>query len=130
MTTLLILSIFVIFTLLMMLRKISAVVALPLMGLAFALAAGVSLEKINNQVFGEGIFLLSEAIFPVFLAAILGQIIAKSRIAESIVKLAAELGGDNPFTITVLCFLAILFCFIGLMGTGALIMVGIIVLPI
>ncbi|MGI6126604.1 MAG: hypothetical protein ACOYEF_06520 [Planifilum sp.] len=130
MTTLLILSIFVIFTLLMMLRKIPAVVALPLMGLAFALAAGVSLEKINNQVFGEGIFLLSEAIFPVFLAAILGQIIAKSRIAESIVKLAAELGGDNPFTITVLCFLAILFCFIGLMGTGALIMVGIIVLPI
>ena len=130
MTTLLILLIFVTFTLLMMLRKIPAVVALPLMGLAFSLAAGVSLEKINNQVFGEGIFLLKEAIFPVFLAAILGQIIAKSRVAESIVKLAAELGGDNPFTITVLCFLAILFCFIGLMGTGALIMVGIIVLPI
>lgn len=130
MTTLLILLIFVIFTLLMMLRKIPAVVALPLMGLAFSLSAGLSLDKINNKVFGEGIYLLSEAIFPVFLAAILGQIIAKSRIAESIVKLAAELGGDNPFIITVLCFLAILFCFVGLMGTGALIMVGIIVLPI
>lgn len=130
MTTFLILIIFLSFTLLMMFRKIPAVVALPLMGLSFALTAGVPLEKINNKIFGEGIFLLKDAIFPVFLAAILGQLIAKSRIAESIVKLAAELGGDNPFTITVLCFLAVLFCFIGLMGTGAVIMIGIIVLPI
>lgn len=115
---------------LMALDKIKAIVALPLMAIVLALIAGVPVNEITNNIVGKGLAVLSSAIFSTIVAAVLGEIIKRTGIAENIIRGAAELGGDNPYIVAILCFLAVGFSFIGLYGAGARIMMGLIVLPI
>lgn len=129
-TTVLIIAVFILIVGLMVSDKINAVVALPLMAVALCLIVGVPFKTIMNDVIGGGISGLSGAIFSTLIAAILGEVIRKTGIAEKLIRSAAELGGDNPYIMAVICFLACAFCFIGLSGVGAKIMLGLIVFPI
>lgn len=129
-TTFLIIAAFIIIVGLMVSDKINAVVALPLMAVVLCLIVGVPFKTIMNDVVGKGILGLSDAIFSTLIAAILGEVIRKTGIAEKLIRSAAELGGDNPYVMGILCFLACAFCFIGLSGVGAKIMLGLIVFPI
>lgn len=128
--SILIVLVFLTIVLLMALDKIKAIVALPLMAVALALIAGIPFKTITNDIMGKGLTVLSSAIFSTFVAAILGEIIKRTGIAENIIRGAAELGGDNPYIVAILCFLAVGFSFIGLVGGGARIMMGLIVFPI
>lgn len=129
-TTWLIIAVFLLIVGLMVSDKINAVAALPLMAVSLCLIAGVPVKIIVNDVVGGGVSGLSGAIFSTLLAAVLGEVIRKTGIAEKLIRSAAELGGDNPYIMAVLCFLACAFCFIGLNGVGAKIMLGLIVFPI
>lgn len=128
--SILIVLVFLTIVVLMALDKIKAIVALPLMAVALALIAGIPFKTITNDIMGKGLTVLSSAIFSTFVAAILGEIIKRTGIAENIIRGAAELGGDNPYIVAILCFLAVGFSFIGLVGGGARIMMGLIVFPI
>lgn len=129
-TTALIIIAFVLIVALMVMDKINAVAALPLMAVVLCLIVRVPLRTIMNDVVGAGIAGLSDAIFSTLIAAALGEVIRKTGIAEKLIRSAAEMGGDNPYFMAVLCFLACGFCFIGLNGAGSKIMLGLIVFPI
>jgi len=129
-TTFLIIAVFLLIVGLMVTDKINAVAALPLMAVSLCVIVGMPVKTIMNDVVGGGISGLSGAIFSTLIAAILGEIIRKTGIAEKLIRSAAELGGDNPYVMAILCFLACAFCFIGLSGVGAKIMLGLIVFPI
>lgn len=129
-TIALIIAVFILIVGLMVSDKINAVVALPLMAVSLCLIVGVPFNIIVNDVVGGGISGLSGAIFSTLIAAILGEVIRKTGIAEKLIRSAAELGGDNPYVMAVICFLACAFCFVGLSGVGAKIMLGLIVFPI
>ena len=129
-TTFLIIAAFIIIVALMVSDKINAVVALPLMAVVLCLIVRVPFTTIINDVVGGGILGLSDAIFSTLIAAILGEVIRKTGIAEKLIRSAAELGGDNAYIMGILCFLACAFCFIGLSGVGSKIMLGLIVFPI
>jgi hypothetical protein len=60
----------------------------------------------------------------------LGQLINYTGIAETMVKKAAELGGDRPFILGLVLTLVIALLFSVLGGLGAVIMVATIVLPV
>lgn len=129
-TTFLIIAVFLLIVGLMVSDKINAVVALPLMAVSLCVIVGMPIKTIMNSVVGGGISGLSGAIFSTLIAAILGEVIRKTGIAEKLIRSAAELGGDNPYIMAILCFLACAFCFVGLSGVGAKIMLGLIVFPI
>ena len=129
-TTFLIIAVFLLIVALMVSDKINAVAALPLMAVSLCLIVGVPIKTIINDVVGAGMSGLSSAIFSTLVAAVLGEVIRKTGIAEKLIRSAAELGGDNPYIMAIVCFLACAFCFIGLNGVGAKIMLGLIVFPI
>lgn len=129
-TIALIIAAFIVIVALMVSDKINAVAALPLMAVVLCLIVGVPFKTIMNDVVGNGLTGMSGAVFSTLIAAILGEVIRKTGIAEKLIRSAAELGGDNPYVMAVICFLACAFCFVGLNGVGAKIMLGLIVFPI
>lgn len=126
----LILLIFLLFAVLMYTQKLPAILALPLMAIFIAAAAQVPLNDILVVVISNGSYRLGAAITVMFFGAILGQFVNKSGIAETMIKKAAELGGDRPLVVSLIlgAVTALLFTVLG--GLGAVIMVATIVLPI
>ncbi|MFN3134925.1 MAG: citrate transporter [Candidatus Kryptonium sp.] len=122
--------IFVVMALLMFLRIIPALIALPLMAFFIALIGGIPLNDILIYVIGDGAFRLHQAYTIAIFGGMLSIFMQKSGIAESFVRKGAELAGDNPFyvSLVILILTAVLFTTLG--GLGAIVMVGTIVLPI
>lgn len=129
-TAILIIVVFIAIVVLMIANKINAVVALPLMAIALSVVAGVKPSVIVNDVIGGGVETFASLIITALIASVLGEVIRRTGIAEKLIRSAAELGGDNPYLIALLCFLACGFCFVGLYGGGARIMIGLIIFPI
>ncbi len=83
-----------------------------------------------GHVIHEGSFRLHQAYVVAMFGGMLAIFIKEKRIAERIIKFAAELAGDNPFLMSMFLLVvnSILFSVLG--GLGAIIMVGTIILPI
>lgn len=126
----LILMIFIISSLLMFLRKIPALLALPIMAILMPLCVGIQISDVFNFVIGQGSLKLNEAYTIAIFGGILSILLQKTGVAESFIKKGAELSGDNPFLISVLMLLLIALLFTTIGGLGAIIMVATIVLPI
>lgn len=130
----LILIVFLLAATMMFLRKIPALIALPLMAIAIAgievIAGKLTWIDLTIGVIADGSMRLVEPIIISFLGGMLSFLMQKSGVAESFIKRGAELTGDNPFVVSaiMLAIIAILFTTIG--GLGAVIMVATIVLPI
>lgn len=125
--------IFVVLAGLMMAKKIPAVLALPIMAVGIAIAAGLPLrgpEGILDFVISDGSLKLAGTYVPILFACWLSQILYRSGVTDTIIKKAAEFGGDKPFVISVLLCGITVFLFTTLYGTGAVAMVGAVVLPI
>jgi Na+/H+ antiporter NhaD/arsenite permease-like protein len=110
--------------------RLPALLALPIMAVLVAIIGGVSANDIVAQVLGEGTFRLAEAMMAAMLGSMLAAMIEKSGVAESMIKRAAELGGDSPLVMGVLLALVVFVLFIALSGLGAVVMVATIVFPI
>ncbi len=128
--TILIILSFLSIAFLMFLRKIPAIIALPLMAITIPLFAGVSFNDIIKYVIGEGTLKLNAAYTIAMFGSMLSVILQKTGVAESFIKKGAELSGDNPWLIAVLMLTLIILLFSTLGGLGAIIMVATIVLPI
>jgi len=115
---------------LMYLKKISALLAVPLMALLFAAAARVPLDYILQEVLENGASQLSSAYLAALFGGMLALFIKNQGISETLVRYAAELAGDRPLVVglVLMTVTAVLFSTLG--GLGAVIMVGSIILPI
>lgn len=125
--------IFLIMALLMMLRKIPALLALPLMAVLIGLAGGLPLvgqEGILTYVLSSGAIKLTGTYVAILFSCWLSQILYRTGVTDTIVKKAAEFGGDKPIIISICLSIVTAFLFTVLYGTGAVAMVGSIVLPI
>lgn len=125
----LILVVFAFFVFMMIRNKIPALIALPLMGIAFTLVGGLPFSEIAKVV-EDGALLLRGAYVPIIVAGIFGDVIKKTGIAENIIRRSVELAGDNTLVVALVCLVVATVCFMGLYGTGALIMIGLIIIPI
>jgi hypothetical protein len=129
-TGILLLLIFLLMAVLMFLRKLPVLIALPLMAIAIALVGGIPLPEILTSVIGKGSLRLAEAYTIAMFGGMLSFLLQKSGVAESFIKKGAELSGDDPWKVGFVMLLLIIVLFTTIGGLGAIIMVATIVLPI
>jgi hypothetical protein len=130
MTAVAILAVFFVFAVLMYLRRMPALLAVPLMAVTMALVAGVPAAQIANDVVVAGSVSLAKVIIAVIFGAMLGRVTMDTGIARALVNLAAEYGGENPLALALVLCAVVALLFVSLSGLGTIIMVGSIVLPI
>lgn len=121
---------FIVMAVLMFLRKLPAIIALPIMAVFIAFIGGVSVPDIIRYVIGTGSMKLSTAYTISIFGSMLSVLMQKTGVAENFIKKGAELSGDNPWVIAVVMLSLIIVLFSTLGGLGAIIMVATIVLPI
>ncbi len=127
---LLLIAFFLVMATLMFLRKLPAIIALPIMAVLIAVTGGVSIADTIRYVIGAGSLKLSSAYTIAIFGSMLSVLLQKTGVAENFIKKGAELSGDNPWTIAVVMLSLIIVLFSTLGGLGAIIMVATIVLPI
>ncbi len=125
-----ILAVFLVFAGLMMARKLPALLALPFMAVVIAAIGGMAPGAILSEVIGAGATRLAEAIGAVLFGGILAQVVQRSGVAESLVKRAAELSGENAFWVSMALGLVCVLLFMALGGLGAVILVASLVFPV
>lgn len=138
--SLLILGLFGVIATLIATRRLPALIALPLMALGIGLLAGIPLQGKDGVLATiiegrtspspEGSFLLYKAIIYVILGGMFARFVADARIAERIVKYAAEFGGEDPFLMSLLMSLITIVIFTAIGGLPAIIMLGTVMFPI
>lgn len=126
----LLLAVFLAFVILMFLRKIPALLALPILAFFIPVISGVNIVDVVTLVLGNGSTKLSEAYTIAIFGSMLSIMMQKTGVAESFIKTGAELSGDKPWAISMVMLLLITLLFTTLGGLGAIIMVSTVVLPI
>jgi H+/gluconate symporter-like permease len=111
-------------------RKLSALLALPIMAVAIAAVGHIPPDRILSDVLAKGSIRLSNAYTTTIFGAILADLINKLGIAKSLVRFVAEFGGDSPFLLGLFMTFITALLFSSLGGLGAVIMVGTVVLPV
>ena len=142
---LLIIATFGVFAVLMMTRRMPALLALPCMAVIIAIISGSFFDWsklpadsefkdfwsfIQIHVMTKGAARLAEPIMYTVFGSILSQLVIRAGIAQRIVSVAAEYAGDRKMVLAGLLTLVVAFCFTSLTGLGAVIMLGSLVLPI
>ncbi|HTU99263.1 MAG TPA: hypothetical protein VMF13_01910 [Luteitalea sp.] len=130
MTAVLLLFVFATFATLMFLRRLPALLALPGMAAAVSVVAQEPLQAWLSTVIADGAVRLAPAYIAVCAGAMLGRVLMSTGIAESVIRHAAEFGGDKPMAVSAGLMMVTAILFTSLTGLGAVIMVGSLVLPI
>ncbi|HEY9787772.1 MAG TPA: hypothetical protein V6D17_20460 [Candidatus Obscuribacterales bacterium] len=123
------LAVFAIMAALMYTRRISALLALPLMAILMAVMGGIPPAAILSDVISKGAIKLHSAYTTTMFGAVLAELMNKQGIAKALIRWVAEFAGDNPFILGAVMTLVTAVLFSTLGGLGAVIMVGTIVLP-
>ncbi|PIU45505.1 MAG: hypothetical protein COS95_03390, partial [Ignavibacteriales bacterium CG07_land_8_20_14_0_80_59_12] len=130
----LILLVFIAAAVSMFLRKLPALLAVPLMAIAIGLVEVItgklSFQDVLLVVVADGSQRLIEPIIISILSGAVSLLMQKSGVAESLIKTGAELAGSNPFVVSLVVFAVVGLLFTTIGGLGAVIMVATIVLPI
>lgn len=132
-TGVIVVVIFLVMAALMMSKKLPALLALPIMAVAIGVAGGLPLkgdEGILTFVLSTGATKLVGTYVAILFSCWLSQILYRTGVTDTIIKKAAELGGDKPFVVALGLCIVTTFLFTVLFGTGAVAMVGAVVLPI
>lgn len=129
--------VFVILAIAMMTKKLPAILVMPIMAIAIALAAGMPVipgegvtENILDTVLSSGASKLMANVIYVIFASWMANILYKTGITDLMIKKAAELGGDKPVVVSILLILVSALLFSAMGGVGAVAMIGGTVLPI
>jgi len=133
-------AILAVFGWLMISRRLTATLALPLAAVSIALVAlvpvafgqgmGTAVTTLFGDVLEPGVTRLSTAIMAVILGSILAALMNLTGAAERIVRYAAEYAGEDRFRLGVLMLTVIAVLFTTLGGLGAVILVASITLPL
>ncbi|HEY9774023.1 MAG TPA: hypothetical protein V6C81_09475 [Planktothrix sp.] len=111
-------------------RRLSALLALPVMAIVIALIGGVPGQDILSDVLNKGAVKLANTYTTTMFGAVLAELVNKQGIARALIRWVAEFAGDNPFLLGLILTLVTGVLFSTLGGLGAVIMVGTIVLPV
>lgn len=124
------LAVFMVMALLMFSRRLSALLALPVMAFAIAVIGGIPPADILSDVLSKGATKLNGAYTTTMFGAVLAELLNKQGIAKSLIRWVAEFSGDNPYLLGIImtAVTAVLFSTLG--GLGAVIMVGTVALPV
>ena len=125
--------IFIIMAILMMTKKLPSLLALPIMAVVIGVIARLPVtgeESIIDTIIVEGSLSLASSYVAILLSCWLSQLLYRTGVTNKMIKVAAELGGDRPFVVTLLLCAVSFVLFTVLLGTGACAMVGAVVLPI
>jgi hypothetical protein len=134
----LILAVFIVGIVLMMTKKLPAILALPLLGILIAVIAGVPFmtpkeeggQTIMAFVITGGGSRLAGTIIATIFGAIFAKVIQKQGISDAIIRKAAELAGDKPLAIAIALTAATALIFTAISGAGPVIMISTIVIPL
>ncbi|WEM43195.1 transporter [Photobacterium sp. DA100] len=143
----LIAAILVYFVYAMITKRISTLIALPIMGVLTAMVASVgtlpflglfahenaqgeTVQGIMNAVLGDGARMMASTIAASIFGGAFAVLLRKVGIAEAIIKKAAELAGDRVRVIAFIFYLATVVIFSAIGGLGAVILIGSVALPI
>ncbi len=128
---------FIILAIVMMTRKLPAILVMPIMAVGIALVAGMPLipgaegaENILDTVLNDGTSRLIGNVIIIIFASWLANILYKTGITDMMIKKAAELGGDKPVVVTALLVLVSALLFSAMGGVGAVAMIGGTMLPV
>ncbi len=128
---------FLLFSGLMMTRKMPAILALPIMAVLMPLIAGAPLFSADKSTFSiasnvltQGSMRLGATIAALIFGAWFGEVLKKIGVTEALVRKAAELSGDKPLTMAIIFFIIGTVIFSSSDGLGMVILVGSIVIPI
>lgn len=127
---LLCLAVFLAMALAMSARKLSALLALPLMAFLMSLIGGIPPEAIVKDVFSAGSVKLHNAYTATMFGAMLAELMNKHGMARALVRFVAEFAGDSPYILGLMLTAVTALLFSTLGGLGAVIMVGTIILPV
>ncbi len=127
--SLLLIFVFLAFVVLMYLKKIPAMLALPVMALVFAVVTDLPRDYIVKNILEEGPQRFASAIMAVIFGSMLALFIRNQGIAEALARYAAELAGERPRMLGLSMMFVTALLFISLHGLGAVIMVGSVILP-
>ncbi len=125
----LLLAVFLAFAVMMYMRWVPALIAIPAMTVAMAIVARLDPAQIGSIVV-NGASSLASVYVAVIFGALLGRVTMDTGIARALVNLAAEYGGERPMLLALGMCAIVALLFTSLSGLGAIIMVGSIVLPI
>jgi hypothetical protein len=132
--SLLILILFLVAAVLMFLRTLPAMLALPLMAIGIIIieivAGALTVEDLLRAVIADGAMRLADPMVISMFGGKVSVLMQKAGVAESFVRRGAELAGDNPLVVAIIMLAIITLLFTTIGGLGAVIMVGTIVLPI
>lgn len=123
-------AIFLFMAALMYSRRVSALLALPIMAVLIAVIGGIPGKDIIDEVLTKGATKLNTAYTTTMFGAVLAELINRHGIAKAMVRWVAEFSGDSPFILAVALTLLTALLFSSLGGLGAVIMVGTVVLPV
>lgn len=123
------LAVFVVMAMLMYSRRISALLALPVMAIVMSILAGIPEKEILSDVINQGAVKMHVAYTTTMFGAVLADLLNKQGIAKALIRWVAEFSGDNQFVLGIVMTLVTALLFSTLGGLGAVIMVGTIVLP-
>lgn len=93
-------------------------------------AVPTDIVEVLSKVFQSGAESYGANLVNVMFGAWFGQVILETKIASTIIRKTVELGGDRPGITMVLLSIVCVFIFTGIYGAGAVIAIGVIVLPI
>jgi Mg2+/citrate symporter len=124
------LVVFLSMALLMYTRRLSALLALPIMAIIIAGISGMPATDIVSDVAGKGALKLHGTYTTTMFGAMLAELVNKQGIARALIRWVAEFAGDNPFLLSIMLTIVTALLFSTLGGLGAVIMVGTIVLPV
>ncbi|GAC1542600.1 MAG: hypothetical protein NVS2B17_21330 [Candidatus Velthaea sp.] len=129
MTGIAIVVVFLALAVLMIARKLPALLAVPIMAVAIGAIAGAGPGGVAD-IFAKGAVQLAPTIATLIFGALLSRVVLSTGIAETIVTVAAEFGGDRPMVLALVLCGAVALLFTSVTGLGAIIMIGTIVLPV
>jgi len=123
-------AVFIVMAVLMSSRRLSALLALPLMALTLAVIGGISGRDILDEVLAKGALKLHATYTTTMFGAMLAELLNRLGIAKSLIRWVAEFAGENHFVLAFVIFFTTALLFSTLGGLGAVIMVGTIILPV
>ena len=100
------------------------------LGLIWAIASGASYQDILSKVVQGGITGAGSLFLTIMFGSWFGRILVETGITSSIIRKAVELGGDKPLVVSILLSLVTAAIFTSSFGSGVVIAIGIIILPI
>jgi hypothetical protein len=123
-------AVFILMAILMSSRRLSALLALPLMAVALAIIGGVPSRDILDEVLAKGAIKLHATYTTAMFGAMLAELLNRLGIAKALIRWVAEFAGEDQYVLgMVIVFMtALLFSTLG--SLGAVIMVGTVILPV